>query len=111
MLSGEALARQPVYGQCYFQLHLVSRSLLRASSSGMLYEDAEKLYGELRVVTEALIEKALHVLYPTSLPLSSAATTHASGPLTVFAHNTMHGASDLVGCPRRCVRLRLPSLA
>ena len=54
----------------------------------MVYEDAEKLYGEVRVVTEALVEKALHVLYPTSLPLSSAATAHASGPLTVFAHNT-----------------------
>jgi hypothetical protein len=87
MLSGKALAQQPVYGQCYFQSRLVSRSLLRASSSGMLYEDAEKLYGKLRVVTEALVEKVLHVLYPTSLPLSSAATTHASGPLTVFAHN------------------------
>ena len=99
MLSGEALARQPVYGQCYFQSRLVSRSLLRASSSGMLYEDAEKLYGELCVVTEALVEKALHVLYPTSLLLSSAATMHASGPLTVFAHNMTHGASDLVGCP------------
>jgi alpha-mannosidase len=54
----------------------------------MLYKDAEKLYGELRVVTEVLVEKVLHVLYPTSLPLSSAATTHTSGPLTVFAHNT-----------------------
>jgi hypothetical protein len=55
----------------------------------MVYKDAEKLYGEVRVVTEALVQKALHGLYPTSLPLSPAATVHASRLLTVFAHNTM----------------------
>jgi alpha-mannosidase len=53
----------------------------------MVYDDAEKLYAEVRSDTEALIDKALGVLYPDSLPLSSASSTSA-GPLTIFAHNT-----------------------
>ena len=36
----------------------------------------------------ALVEKALAVLYPGSHPLSSGVPESASGPLTVFAHNT-----------------------
>jgi alpha-mannosidase len=54
----------------------------------MVYEDAEKLYAEVRTDTEKLLDKALHVLYPGSVPLSSVATVPASVPLTVFAHNT-----------------------
>ena len=61
---------------------------LRTSSSGMVYKDAEKLYAEVRADTEAVVDNALCVLYPGSVPLSSAATAPASGPLTVFAHNT-----------------------
>jgi alpha-mannosidase len=66
----------------------------------MVYEDAEELYGEVRAVTEALVEKALHVFYPTYLPLPSVATAHASGPLTVFAHNTTpFSRRDIVRVP------------
>jgi alpha-mannosidase len=66
----------------------------------MVYEDAEKLYAEVRCDTEALIDKALCVLYPGSLPLSSAASTSASGPLTIFAHNTTPFARrDIVRVP------------
>jgi alpha-mannosidase len=54
----------------------------------MVYEDAEKLYAEVRADTEKLLDQALHVLYPGSVPLSSVATVPASVPLTVFAHNT-----------------------
>jgi alpha-mannosidase len=37
--------------------------------SGMVYEDAEKLYAEVRSDTESPIDKALGVLHPGSLPL------------------------------------------
>ncbi|KAF8259316.1 glycosyl hydrolases family 38 N-terminal domain-containing protein [Lactarius quietus] len=57
--------------------------VLPGSAIGMVYEDAEKLYAEVRVDTEALTEEALRVIYPGSLPHSS-----ASGPHTLFAHNT-----------------------
>ena len=68
--------------------------------SGMVYDDAEKLYAEVRTSTEALIDNALRVLYPGSLPLSSAASASASGPLTVFAHNTTPFARrDIVRVP------------
>jgi hypothetical protein len=55
-----------------------------APRSGMVYEDAEKLYAEVRADTEALTEAALRVIYPGSYSLSSA----PSGPHTLFAHNT-----------------------
>jgi alpha-mannosidase len=71
-----------------------------ASSSGMVYDDAEKLYAEVRADTEALVDKALRVLYPGSLPLSSTAPVPTSGKLTVFAHNTTPFARrDVVRVP------------
>ncbi|KAI0248419.1 glycoside hydrolase family 38 protein [Lactifluus subvellereus] len=74
--------------------------LLPGSAIGMVYDDAEKLYAEVRTDTEALIDNALRVLYPGSLPLSSAASVSASGPLTVFAHNTTPFARrDIVRVP------------
>lgn len=54
----------------------------------MVYEDAERLYAEVRADTEKLLDQALQVLYPSSVPLSSVATVPTSVPLTVFAHNT-----------------------
>jgi alpha-mannosidase len=66
----------------------------------MVYDDAEKLYAEVRTDTETLVDRALAVLYPSSLPLSSAAPASASGPLTVFAHNTAPFARrDVVRVP------------
>jgi len=66
----------------------------------MVYEDAEKLYAEVRTDTDALVDKALAVLYPSSLPLSSAVPASTSGPLTVFAHNTTSFARrDVVRVP------------
>ena len=66
----------------------------------MVYEDAEKLYSEVRVDTEKVINKALAVLYPNSLPLSSAVPAPTSEPLTVFAHNTTFFARrDVVRVP------------
>jgi hypothetical protein len=54
----------------------------------MVYEDAEKLYTEVRRDSEALVDQALRILYPGSVPLSSVSTVPAVAPLTVFAHNT-----------------------
>jgi alpha-mannosidase len=54
----------------------------------MVYEDAEKLYAEVRADADVLIENGLRILYPGSLPLSSAVPVSASEVLTVFAHNT-----------------------
>ncbi|KAI9449033.1 glycosyl hydrolases family 38 N-terminal domain-containing protein [Lactarius psammicola] len=66
---------------------------------GMVYEDAEKLYAEVRADTEALTEEALRVIYPDSLPLSAAGAA-SSGPLTLFAHNTTPFARrDIVRVP------------
>jgi alpha-mannosidase len=63
----------------------------------MVYEDAEKLYAEVHTDTDVLVEKALRVLYPGSLPLSSASTSEI---LTVFAHNTTPFARrDVVRVP------------
>ncbi|KAH9970026.1 glycoside hydrolase family 38 protein [Lactifluus volemus] len=73
--------------QCMQLLPLGCLNIYATIAYGMVYDDAEKLYAEVRSDTEALIDKALGVLYPDSLPLSSAASTSA-GPLTIFAHNT-----------------------
>ncbi|KAI9508062.1 glycosyl hydrolases family 38 N-terminal domain-containing protein [Russula earlei] len=61
---------------------------LPGSAIGMVYEDAEKLYTEVRADTQALVDKALAVLYPGSFLLSPGVPESASGPLTLFAHNT-----------------------
>ena len=62
----------------------------------MVYDDAEKLYAEVRADTDAVVDKALRVLYPGSLPLSSP----TSGKLTLFAHNTTPFARrDVVRVP------------
>jgi alpha-mannosidase len=74
--------------------------VLPGSAIGMVYDDAEKLYAEVRADTEALVDKALRVLYPGSLPLSSTAPVPTSGKLTVFAHNTTPFARrDVVRVP------------
>jgi len=70
------------------------------SSSGMVYEDAEKLYAEVCTDTETIVDRVLAILYPSSLPLSAAVPMSSSGPLTVFAHNTMPFARrDVVRVP------------
>lgn len=69
------------------------------SCSGMVYEDAEKLYAEVRGDTEALTEEALRVIYPGSLPHTSVAAASSVLP-TLFAHNTTPFARrDIVRVP------------
>ena len=80
-----------------FALPVILINAGTASSSGMVYEDAEKLYAEVHADADVLVEKALRVLYPGSVPLSSAS---ASEILTVFAHNTTPFARrDVVRVP------------
>ena len=45
---------------------------LRTSSNGMVYQDAEKLYAEVRADAEVAVNETLCVLYLDSVPLSSA---------------------------------------
>ncbi|KAI9447174.1 glycosyl hydrolases family 38 N-terminal domain-containing protein [Lactarius psammicola] len=85
--------------QCTDSFSLFSLQRLYAYTIGMVYEDAEKLYAEVRADIEALTEEALRVIYPDSLPLSAAGAT-SSGPLTLFAHNTTPFARrDIVRVP------------
>jgi alpha-mannosidase len=66
----------------------------------MVYEDAEKLYAEVRTDMKSLIENTMRVLYPGSLSLSSVASAATSGPLTIFAHNaTSFARREIVRVP------------
>ncbi|KAI0270408.1 alpha-mannosidase [Gloeopeniophorella convolvens] len=61
--------------------------VLPGSAIGMVYDDAEVLYSEVRTSTEALLDDALRVLYPGSSPLPSSSPL-PEGSVTLFAHNT-----------------------
>ncbi|KAI0697456.1 galactose mutarotase-like domain-containing protein [Cytidiella melzeri] len=52
----------------------------------MVYDDAEKLYAEVRKDCEDALEKAFEALFPESSPLTSAANTRTPG--TIMAYNT-----------------------
>jgi hypothetical protein len=82
-----------------FALSAILISTGANSSSGMVYGDAEKLYAEVHTDTNKLVDRALAVLYPSSLPLSSVPAS-SSGLLSVFAHNTTFFARrDVVRVP------------
>ncbi|KAH9837576.1 glycoside hydrolase family 38 protein [Rhodofomes roseus] len=62
--------------------------VLPGSAIGMVYEDAEKLYAEVRKEGAQLIEDAWTTLFPTSYPLSNVAALKKRGSLVGF--NTTH---------------------
>ncbi|RXW22273.1 hypothetical protein EST38_g3570 [Candolleomyces aberdarensis] len=63
--------------------------VLPGSSIGMVYEDAEKLYAEVKRDGEALLEEALSVLFPSSMPLTPNTRSKAlAGTTKVVAFNT-----------------------
>ncbi|TFY54220.1 hypothetical protein EVJ58_g8985 [Rhodofomes roseus] len=62
--------------------------VLPGSAIGMVYEDAEKLYAEVRKEGAQLIDDAWTTLFPTSYPLSNVAALKKRGSLVGF--NTTH---------------------
>ena len=55
----------------------------------MVYEDAEVLYAEVKRDGEALIEEALSVLFPDSVPLTPATRSKSlAGSCKIVAYNT-----------------------
>ncbi|EJD05282.1 glycoside hydrolase family 38 protein [Fomitiporia mediterranea MF3/22] len=63
--------------------------VLPGSSIGMVYEDAEQYYAEVRKGARELIDDAIGSLLQThSVPISSDALSSASGPGTLVAFNT-----------------------
>lgn len=52
----------------------------------MVYDDAEKLYAEVRKDGEALLEAAFKTLFPDSVPLSKATSVRSPG--SIIAYNT-----------------------
>ncbi|KAI0338667.1 hypothetical protein BDW22DRAFT_1362757 [Trametopsis cervina] len=60
--------------------------VLPGSAIGMVYDDAEKLYAEVRKDGEELLEDAFNTLFPRSSPLGS--VVNARTPGTIVAYNT-----------------------
>ncbi len=65
--------------------------------SGMVYDDAEKLYAEVRKDGEYLLEEAFGALFPKSFPLTSA-TVKAPGNIVAF-NTTPFPRRDVVQVP------------
>ncbi|KAI0061336.1 glycoside hydrolase family 38 protein [Artomyces pyxidatus] len=62
--------------------------VLPGSAIGMVYDDAEQLYSEVRKDGEALLEDAFSVLYPSSLPLNSTTVDKLTRASTLVGYNT-----------------------
>ncbi|KAH6912224.1 alpha-mannosidase [Coprinopsis sp. MPI-PUGE-AT-0042] len=63
--------------------------VLPGSSIGMVYDDAEKLYHEIKQDGEAILEEALSILFPNSMPLTPNTRSKAlGGSAKVVALNT-----------------------
>ncbi|PPR01817.1 hypothetical protein CVT24_001681 [Panaeolus cyanescens] len=62
--------------------------VLPGSSIGMVYEDAEVLYAEVKRDGEAVIEEAMSVLLPGSLPLAGIRSKYLAGDCKIVAYNT-----------------------
>ncbi|PPQ95115.1 hypothetical protein CVT25_011658 [Psilocybe cyanescens] len=63
--------------------------LLPGSSIGMVYDDAEKLYAEVKKDGETLLEEAFSVLFPNSVPLTPSIRSKAlAGSSKIVAYNT-----------------------
>jgi hypothetical protein len=57
--------------------------------SGMVYDDAEVLYGEVKSDGEALLEEAFSILFPNSVPLTSSTRSKSlAGSSKIIAYNT-----------------------
>ncbi|KAL6305038.1 glycosyl hydrolases family 38 N-terminal domain-containing protein [Sparassis latifolia] len=72
---------------------------LTSSVSGMVYEDAEKLYAEVRKDGKDLIEKAFEALIPRSIPLTEASAKAAKSGKLVAYNTTFFPRRDVVKIP------------
>jgi alpha-mannosidase len=54
----------------------------------MVYDDAEKLYAEVRKDSETLLEDAFHTLFPNTVPLSAFTASKLTRASTLFGVNT-----------------------
>ncbi|KAG6862107.1 hypothetical protein C0995_005917 [Termitomyces sp. Mi166 len=75
--------------------------VLPGSAIGMVYEDAEKLYEEVRKDGEALLDEAFGVLFPDSVALNASANLKALPPTgkIVSFNTTFFRRSDIIQVP------------
>jgi|SRR5882762_2032037 alpha-mannosidase len=66
----------------------------------MVYDDAEKLYAEVRKDGESLLEEAFEALFQKSLPLSQVKSFDVSGSIVGF-NTTSFARRDIVKIPLR----------
>ena len=66
--------------------------------SGMVYDDAEKLYAEVRKDAEDLLQEAAGVLFPKCLPLNAASIAKKSGNIIGF-NTTFFPRRDIIEVP------------
>lgn len=85
---------------CHVSVNAVDPSICsRKCTSGMVYEDAEKLYAEVRKEGEKLLEEAFGALFPKSIPVSPS-TQIPNKPGRLIAFNTTPFARrDVVKVP------------
>ncbi|KAF5347291.1 hypothetical protein D9756_009971 [Leucocoprinus leucothites] len=62
--------------------------VLPGSAIGMVYDDAEKLYAEVKASGESIIEDALSVLFPDSLPLYTKMKYFRNHHSKIIGYNT-----------------------
>jgi alpha-mannosidase len=66
----------------------------------MVYDDAEKLYAEVKSTGEALLEEALSVLFPSSAPLVPSPVTNAKLHARILSASTKLVAFNTTFFPR-----------
>lgn len=64
----------------------------------MVYDDAEKLYAEVRKDGEDMLEDAFDTLFPRSIPISRMESTKAQGNLVAY-NTTFFPRRDVVEVP------------
>ncbi|KAI1787087.1 glycoside hydrolase family 38 protein [Ganoderma leucocontextum] len=72
--------------------------LLPGSAIGMVYDDAEKLYAEVRKEGETLIEEAFKAIFPTSFALNDPSFKKKAGTLVGY-NTTFFPRRDIVEVP------------
>ena len=74
---------------CSLSLYLFIANSIIFIISGLVYEDAEAIYAEVKRDGELLVEEAFSVLIPKSVPLTPATTSKPlSGSCKIVAYNT-----------------------